>query len=261
MQSELVSELISSVEIDKEKIVFFGSGLGDIELRTKKTEENILKNMGNIKEIVAKVSSQGNRIEEFESENFSGRERVNKISEGIDNFNRTVQLFENQHTETVKKMLEIEEQNGSDLTEIRKHIQQIDNDKIRPMNEKTHDLTEKIVKLEDGHMSQLQKIALVERLGERVTQMDEQRQQTEARAKDEVDASMSRTKEHMERLEKQIEETAYIQAEKIPLVESLQTRMDKLSDQQVALDQQRREEMQYRVQENVLEIQVKLFIV
>merc|ERR1711874_864653 len=44
-----------------------------------------------------------------------------------------------------------------------------------------------------GHQLQLQKAAYMENLGDRVNQLDEMRQQSEAKAKDEVDATISQS--------------------------------------------------------------------
>merc|ERR1712050_514015 len=65
---------------------------------------------------------------------------------------------------------------------------------------------EKLILLEDAHQKQLQKAAYMENLGERVNYLDEMRQQSEARAKDEVDATISQSNRLINTIQTEFEE-------------------------------------------------------
>ena len=231
----MVNELNSLRATDIQNITSLGSNLQNLEQNLSKLDLKLDGVEGNAtrsaKEIVAKVTSQGNRMDEFESEAFSGRERVNKISESVDSISRTIQSFESYRSETTQKIYEVEleerkiaERSNSDMSQMKnqiKHMEEQTSMRISELGKGTQDLMVKMTQLEDGHMSQMQKVSLIERLGERVNMMDEQRQKSEAAARDEVDASMNRSRQHLEQLEKRIQETTNIQTEKITLMESM----------------------------------------
>merc|ERR1712226_1403757 len=241
-----------------------GQNFSKLGSRFDDVEPNVTKNSNNIKEIISKVTSQGNRMEEIESETYSGRERVNKINENVDTLNRSVATFESYHTETTQKIHDVQiqeqkivEQNNTELQKVMKQVKEVEDQavmRITELGKGANDIMVKLVQLEDGYMNQQQKVAMIEHLGDRVNQMDEQRQKSEAMARDEVDASMSRSKQQMEQLEKKIHETAVIQAEKIPLMESMKAKLTKIEEEQVNLDEQRREEIRVTVTANSAEI-------
>ena len=211
-----MNELNSLRATDIQNITTLNSNLQNLEQNVSKLDSKLDGVEGNatrsVKEIVTKVTSHGNRMDEFESEAFSGRERVNKISESVDSISRTVQSLESYRSETTQKIHEVEleerkiaERSNSDMSQIKnqmKHMEEQTSMRISELGKGAQDIMLKMTQLEDGHMSQMQKVSLIDRLGERVNMMDEQRQKSEAAARDEVDASMNRSRQHLEQLEK-----------------------------------------------------------
>jgi chromosome segregation ATPase len=286
-QSNSMNEMTALMNVDKQKmetleseVKEFEQNFSKFEAKLEETDGNVSRNSNNIKEIVNKVTSQGNRMEEWESDTFSARERTNKINESIESINNTIKVFEKHHIETVEKLKEVTvlssntqimvrdqeqklvEQSTNNIDEVKKKMQIMDNEvgltgmKIKELVEGSQNIMEKLLQLEDGHMSQLQKVTLIDRLGERVNRLDELRQQSEAAAKDEVDATMSKNREYMERLEKQIQETVSIQTEKIPVVDSLQSKLNQIEEEQARIEQARREELRATVEGNAEAIRI-----
>merc|ERR1712080_210544 len=177
-----------------------GSGLGELKKQFKKfdlkienTEGIVTRNSNNVTEIINKVTSQGKRLEGCESELFSGRDRMNKINDSVDNINQAIHIFESRHSETMERIKEVTilttniqsqvkaqelkmvEQSVGELNLIKEQIKSIETQTVISQ-QNIENLLVKVIQLEDSHMNQLQKVALVERLGERVSLMDEQRQ-------------------------------------------------------------------------------------
>ena len=254
---------------DVQNITSLGSSVQNLEQNVSKLDSKVDGVEGtaarSLKEIVTKVTGFGNRMDEFESEAFSGRERVNKISESVESISRTVQSLESYRSETTQKIHEVEleerkiaERSNSDMSQIKnqmKHMEEQTNMRISELGKGAQDIVVKITQLEDGHMTQMQKVSLIDRLGERVNIMDEQRQKSEAAARDEVDASMNKSRQHLEHLEKRIQETASIQTEKITLMESMRAKLSKVEEDQTEQEERRRVELREAVLGNASEIE------
>merc|ERR1712098_622504 len=76
----------------------------------KKIDENSLiavRNTNNIKEIVSKISSQENRLEAFDNESESNKSRITKFNDHMETINKTIQIFESRHSETIERIKEV----------------------------------------------------------------------------------------------------------------------------------------------------------
>ena len=73
------------------------------------------------------------------------------------------------------------------------YFQEESSRRIKLVEENSNHNRERLVLVEDAHQLQLQKAVYMETLGARVPQLDEMRQQSEAKAKDEVDATISQS--------------------------------------------------------------------
>merc|ERR1712013_571172 len=199
----------------------------------KKIDENNLigvRNTNNIKEIVSKISSQENRLETFDNESESSKSRITKINEHVESIHKTITIFESRHSETIEKIKEVtvlagnidtnvkaqeqrmEQQKANDFNQFNNQLEQLkrhqegSSNRISYIDADHRTLIEKLILLEDAHQNQLQKAAYIENLGDRVNRLDEMRQQSEAKAKDEVDATISQSNRLINTIQTDFEE-------------------------------------------------------
>merc|ERR1712168_1096295 len=286
METEL-KELGNAFSMFSPEISKTADKLNDIDAHTseleKKVDENALigvRNTNNIKEIVSKISSQENRLETFDNESESNKSRITKINDHMETINKTIQIFESRHSETIERIKEVtvlagnidtnvkaqeqrmEQQKANDFNQFNnqleqlkrqqegssnkmsnidadhhtlmeklmglernldtrlKHLDDIDSNmssrfgifqeesihRIKSVEDENKYNREKLILLEDAHQNQLQKAAYIENLGDRVNQLDEMRQQSEARAKDEVDATVSQSNRLINTIQTDFEE-------------------------------------------------------
>merc|ERR1712066_772437 len=166
--------------------------LKNIDIHTssleKKIDENALigvKNTNNIKEIVSKISSQGNRLEDIDNESETSKNRITKINEHMESINKTIQIFESRHSETIEKIKEVtvlasnidtnvkaqeqkmEQQKANDFNQFNNQLEQLkrqqegSNSKISNIDADHHTLMEKLMGLErnlDNRLKHLDEI-------------------------------------------------------------------------------------------------------
>merc|ERR1711892_1203286 len=252
----------------------------ELEKRIDETNITGVRNSNNIKEIVSKITSQENRLEDFDNESETSKSRITKINEHMESITRTIQVFESRHSETIEKIKEVtvlasnidinvkaqeqkmDQQKANDFNQFNSQLEQLKRQQDGSCNkisdidadhhtlmeklmglernldnrlknldeidnsissrlgnfqdENTHRIKsvedvskynrEKLVLLEDAHQKQLQKEVYMENIGARVNQLDEMRQQSEAKAKDEVDATISQSNRLINTLQTEFEE-------------------------------------------------------
>merc|ERR1711892_637404 len=248
----------------------------ELEKRIDETNITGVRNSNNIKEIVSKITSQENRLEDFDNESETSKSRITKINEHMESITRTIQVFESRHSETIEKIKEVtvlasnikaqeqkmDQQKANDFNQFNSQLEQLKRQQDGSCNkisdidadhhtlmeklmglernldnrlknldeidntissrlgnfqdESTHRIKsvedvskynrEKLVLLEDALQKLLQKEVYMENIGARVNQLDEMRQQSEAKAKDEVDATISQSNRLINTLQTEFEE-------------------------------------------------------
>merc|ERR1719481_2305511 len=81
----------------------------------------------------------------------------------------------------------------------------IDNDMKSVMTDQNSDNEARFLSLEEAYHMQQEKAVYVERLGHQISQLDEMRQQSKAKARDEVDASVARSSKQIESMQDEFE--------------------------------------------------------
>merc|ERR1712083_179893 len=86
------------------------------------------------------------------------------------------------------------------------NYEETSNRRMKLVEDETISNQEKLILLEDAQQQQIQKSIYMESLGARVNKLDEMRQQSEAKAKDEVDATMSHSTRLIKSLQSEFDE-------------------------------------------------------
>merc|ERR1712013_633494 len=106
----------------------------------------------------------------------------------------------------------MEQQKANDFNQFNNQLEQLkrhqegSSNRISYIDADHRTLMEKLILLEDAHQNQLQKAAYIENLGDRVNRLDEMRQQSEAKANDEVDATISQSNRLINTIQTDFEE-------------------------------------------------------
>merc|ERR1711892_1049666 len=209
--TEAINSINSLIMVDKDNIEKLGNGMNELSISINKiypevgktfghiekvqknvhilekivedTKEFISKDSQILKEIIGKVSSQESRIEEIVTKIDSSKESVTKI------------------IERVREMTILTKSIDNDMKSVMTDQKSDNEERFLSLEQGSKDYQGKLTMLEDAYQVQQEKEKYVERLGDQLNHMDEMRQQSEAKAKDEVDSSMARSSKLMESLQ------------------------------------------------------------
>merc|ERR1711892_1634438 len=230
--TEAINSINSLIMVDKDNIEKLGNGMNELSISINKiypevgktfehiekvqknvhilekivedTKEFISKDSQIIKEIIGKVSNQENRIEEIVTKIDSSKESVTKIIERVESITKTIQIFEEKHTKTIERVREmtiLTKSIDNDMKSVMTDQKSDNEERFLSLEQGSKDYQGKLTMLEDAYQVQQEKAKYVERLGDQLNHMDEMGQQSEAKAKDEVDSSMARSSKLMESLQ------------------------------------------------------------
>merc|ERR1711892_1232256 len=167
--------------------------------------------------IEVNVKAQEQKMEQQKANDFNQfSNQLEQLKKQQENSNKKVSDIDADNHTLMEKTIGLERNFENRL----KSLDEIDNDirsrlgtfqvestqKIKSVEDESKYNRERLILLEEAHQQQLQKAVYVENLGARVNQLDEMRQQSEAKAKDEVDATISQSNRLINTLQTEFEE-------------------------------------------------------
>jgi len=155
----LVSTMESSIQTQEQRFL-------------KQTEENYSQLNNNLQEIKKNHDEQGARIEGISDDNQMLLEKLNALDKNIDN---RLKGIDSNHKNTFDSFQNSLKDNGN---------------RFSKMDIDIAENSTKIKQLEDAYHTQMEKSLYMETLSEKISMMEESRQQTDARVKDEIDSTI-----------------------------------------------------------------------
>merc|ERR1711892_504507 len=167
--------------------------------------------------IEVNVKAQEQKMEQQKANDFNQfSNQLEQLKKQQENSNKKVSDIDADNHTLMEKTIGLERNFENRL----KSLDEIDNDirprlgtfqvestqKIKSVEDESKYNRERLILLEEAHQQQLQKAVYVENLGARVNQLDEMGQQSEAKAKDEVDATISQSNRLINTLQTEFEE-------------------------------------------------------
>merc|ERR1711892_849720 len=167
--------------------------------------------------IEVNVKAQEQKMEQQKANDFNQfSNQLEQLKKQQENSNKKVSDIDADNHTLMEKTIGLERNFENRL----KSLDEIDNDirsrlgtfqvestqKIKSVEDESKYNRERLILPEEAHQQQLQKAVYVENLGARVNQLDEMRQQSEAKAKDEVDATISQSNRLINTLQTEFEE-------------------------------------------------------
>eukprot|EP00090_Calanus_glacialis_P037800 TRINITY_DN6549_c0_g1_i2.p1 TRINITY_DN6549_c0_g1~~TRINITY_DN6549_c0_g1_i2.p1 ORF type:complete len:1555 (-),score=493.26 TRINITY_DN6549_c0_g1_i2:859-4908(-) len=216
-KSNRYSQYIQAIEVLEDKINNLDEMQERNESRIKiEITENITKNTTELKSYIE------TKLEKFESDR---RTEQVSIRQDADALLKQMEDFKDQHRVIENKFEDIntdQQQISNELNTIQQHydvqfqsinesafIQNEDTfiTKLNIIEEESRNNLEKIVAMEEVAMIQAEKSKYVESLTSRVNQIDEMRQQSEAKAKEDFDNTVSKNAKEIQELKISLEQT------------------------------------------------------
>merc|ERR1712128_129833 len=129
----------------------------ELEKRIDETNITGVRNSNNIKEIVSKITSQENRLEDFDNESETSKSRITKINEHMESITRTIQVFESRHSETIEKIKEVTVLASNIDINVKAQEQKMDQQKANDFNQFNSQL-EQLKRQQDGSSNKISDI-------------------------------------------------------------------------------------------------------
>merc|ERR1711892_749785 len=248
-----------NLKIEKDMEIL-GNQINTVSDYTEKTKDMANDNNVNIKNINAEITKHENTFDTIDSDVEDVKDKLRKAVDNVDSANKTIQVFENRHIETVERMRELtvmtssiesyvktqeqklEQEKANDfnqfngqlqelrlsngnistkmvdldadnktllekVNEMEKNFQDLDaadkqllqkledhslvqDSKMNKMDSENKDQVKKIVQIEDAYQLQVQKVQYMDSIQIRLTQIEESKQLTDAKVRDEVDNTL-----------------------------------------------------------------------
>merc|ERR1712098_309228 len=209
---------LEMIHINKERINKIANLSSNLELEmTNMKEESIVsmqkintsmieqkENVQHLHELISikqsSIDQLSHRCAKLDDDNNSINQRLNSLADGRKHDLNTITQRENDLAQDMTKLWNRVNDNHERVGEMFEIFKKDNVDRNHYIEENFKATSEKVFNLEKAHQQQLQVNSLLENFDKKISLVDEQRQQSEARARDEVDASMLQYNKNFELL-------------------------------------------------------------
>ena len=209
---------LEMIHINKERINKIANLSSNLELEmTSMKEESIVsmqkistsmieqkESVQHLHELISikqsSIDQLSHRCAKLDDDNNSINQRLNSFADGRKHDLNTITQRENDLAQDMTKLWNRVNDNHERVGEMFEIFKKDNVDRNHYIEENFKATSEKVFNLEKAHQQQLQVNSLLENFDKKISLMDEQRQQSEARARDEVDASMLQYNKNFELL-------------------------------------------------------------
>ena len=211
---------IESIKTHSEAIDKFAALYGSIQGEVSQVTTESQSTSDKLNSFMAKYATDVSSMKESVSVNQTNINTLdNKFTEFIDNINhlearvksdddnrrKNDEMLVNKHNELGNKIMDLHKMIDANQENFKANFSILRDEnmhKLHLVEDQMKYVNEKVFHLEEAHQQQLQKNTYFENFDAKLNRIDEMRQQSEARAKDEVDATITQSNRIVEQLTK-----------------------------------------------------------